>query len=82
VRVSFGGSDPMALPEAILEASADDVTWTSLPLAPYPDVRALVARAAEAPMAAVPKTPQSIRYIRIAVGSYDAQVRDLAVFAR
>jgi hypothetical protein len=82
VRVSFGGSDPMALPEAILEASADDVTWTALPLAPYPDVRALVAHAAEAPMAAVPKTPQSIRWLRIAVGSYDAQVRDVAVFAR
>jgi len=82
IRVSFGGSDPMALPDARLDVSEDAVTWTSLPLAPYPDVRALVTHAADAPMAAVLPTPRSIRHLRIAVSSYDAQVRDVAVFAR
>jgi hypothetical protein len=82
VHVHFGGSDPMVLPEARLEASVDEITWTALPLAPFPDVRALVTRAAEAPMAAVLAAPRAVRYLRIAVAAYDGHVQDVAVLAR
>jgi hypothetical protein len=82
IHVLFGGSDPMVLPEARLDVSVDEVTWTPLPLAPFPDVRALVTRAADAPLAAVPATPRPVRYVRIAVAAYDGHVRDVAVFTR
>jgi hypothetical protein len=80
VRLRVGGSDPMALPELRLEGSLDGATWTRLPLAPDPDVRALVRDAAGGPMAAVLATPLPLRHLRLAVGAYDSTVRDVAVF--
>ena len=82
IHLVLGGSDPMLLPEARLEVSTDDVTWTPLPLRPYPDVGALVTGAADAPMAAILPAPLPIRYLRLAVGSYDSHVRDVGVFTR
>jgi hypothetical protein len=70
----------MALPELRLEGSLDGATWTRLPLAPDPDVRALVRDAAGGPMAAVLATPLPLRHLRLAVGAYDSTVRDVAVF--
>lgn len=80
VRVRVGGSDPMALPDLVLEGSPDGTTWTALPLSPDPDVRALVTDASSGPMAAVLATPLELRHLRLAVGAYDSTVRDVAVF--
>ena len=51
VQLTLGGSDTMVLPELRLEGSLDGLAWAPLPLAPSPDVRALVGRAADLPLA-------------------------------
>lgn len=81
VHLVLGGSDPMVLPEARLGVSADADAWTTLPLRPFPDVRALVADAARAPMAAVLPAPVVARWVRVEVGALDARVGDVAVYA-
>jgi hypothetical protein len=80
VRLALGGSDPMMLPELRLGVSADADTWTTLPVRPFPDVRALVRHAARMPVAAVLPTPTLVRYVRIEVGAFDASVGDVEVY--
>ena len=81
IRLQLGGSDPMLLPELRVGVSTDADTWTTLHVRPFPDVRALVAEASRAPMAAVLAAPLATRYVRIEVGAYDSQVADVVVLA-
>jgi hypothetical protein len=80
LRLGLGGSDPMVLPELRLEGSLDGVAWTPIPLVPFPDVRALVAHAADLPLATALATPRDLRYLRLAVGAFDVRVRDVVAF--
>jgi hypothetical protein len=80
VQLTLGGSDPMVLPELRLEGSLDGLAWAPLPLAPSPDVRALVGRAADLPLATTLPAPRDLRYLRLAVGAFDVRVRDVIAF--
>lgn len=81
IRVALGGSDPMLLPSLRVETSADGAAWTTLPIRPFPDVRALVDDAANIMMAAEPPAPIEARWLRLVAGAYETHVRDVAAFA-
>ena len=81
VRLRLGGSEPLLLPDLVLEGSSDGTTWTPLPLAPYPGIRALVDQAADMPMASVLPDPRSLRALRIRTGAFECHLHDVEVRA-
>jgi len=82
VGVDLGGSDPLAPPLVTVETSLDGVTWTAQPglLRPMPDVRALVADAADARWLLAFPAATPARWLRLSCVGLDWQVRDLVAY--
>ncbi len=82
LTVRFTGTDPLALPLVQVESSLDGTTWRPLPapLAPLPDVSALVDRAAEMPMGRAFTTPVALRYLRFACEGFEWRVADVQLY--
>jgi hypothetical protein len=83
VVLRMDGSEPLVAPGLALERSDDGETWRAVPsvLQAWPDVRALVASAANPRFALVPESPVDTRHVRVTAPPLDWRVSDVTVLA-
>jgi hypothetical protein len=82
IDMAIAGTDPLAVPGLVIEASLDGAAWTRIPgeLDPVPDARALVYQPAAPRYALVPPAPVPARKLRVSCNGLELRVGELEVY--